>query len=79
MVKNIFKIYKKITFVLKKIISVYWINQASLILFITQKLFFWVKHNEPLFVQNMFSEFHNAKTETSMSCKKRFDKKCPTF
>ena len=55
MVNNIFKIYKKITFLLKKIIS--------------------VKHNKASLCAEyalLFFEFHDVKTETSMSYKERF-------
>ena len=54
--------------------------KESLILFIIQKLFFWVKHNETSPVQNkffLFSELHDVKTERNMSCKELFDKQCP--
>ena len=47
MAKNIFEIYKNVTFLLKK----------------KKILFFWVKHDKASLVQNMFFCFLNSMTQ----------------
>ena len=47
LVKIIFEIYKKITFLLKKIISVLWIKSSQFdFIHYIEIIIFWVKHNE---------------------------------
>ena len=77
MVKNIFKIsQKKMTFLLKKIISVQWI-QSNQFDFIHYAEIFLSKTQWRLTCVEyvlLFSGLHDVKTERGMRCKELFDK-----
>ena len=81
MVKNIVKIYKKITFLFKnnnfcimnKIKPVWFYSLYRWIYSLYRNYFFELSPTCAEYVL-LFSEFHDVKIETSMGCKELFDK-----